>query len=148
MITTLLGDIASGRLARLPFLGYLLLLAALVIGFALAVGFMIGAGEQLIGGDLQQAQAKLAEWLSLPFMIVLGLVVAAIIFAGANIEAKRFRDIGLPGWWSVLAVIVLMAVVSDAISPQASNTLHGLITLALVLIPTDSLAQGARRGRG
>jgi len=148
MITTLFGDIASGRLARLPFLGYLLLLAALVIGFAFVVGLMIGAAEQLIGGDLQQAQAKLAEWLSLPFMIVLGLVVAAITFAGANIEAKRFRDIGLPGWWSVFAVILVTAAFSVAVSPQASNALHGLITLALLLIPTDRLAKGARQGRG
>lgn len=148
MIKALFGDIVSGRLARLPFLGHTLLLAALFIGFALSIGLLIGAGEQLIGGDLQQAQAKLAEWLSLPFMVVFGLAVALIAFAGANLEAKRFRDIGLPGWWSVLAVVVLMAIASVAVSPQASNALHWLIILALVLIPADSLAKGATQGRG
>jgi uncharacterized membrane protein YhaH (DUF805 family) len=109
---------------------------------------VIGASEQLIGGDLQQAQAKLAEWFTLPFMVVFGLVVAVFVFAGANIMAKRIRDIGLPGWWSVLAIVVLTGVVSVAISAQASNGLYLLITLALLLIPTDALAKGAREVHG
>ena len=148
MLKGLFGETSNGRLTRLPYLGYLVLLAALSLGFAIAVGLMIGAGEQLIGGDLQQAQAKLAEWSTLPFMVVFGLVVAVFVFAGANIMAKRIRDIGLPGWWSVLAIVVLTGVVSVAISAQASNGLYLLITLALLLIPTDAFAKGAREVHG
>jgi len=148
MLKRLFGEITDGRLRRLPYLGYSVLLAALSLGFAIALGLMIGAGEQLIGGDLQQAQAKLAEWFTLPFMVVFGLVVALFAFAGANIMAKRIRDIGLPGWWSVLAIVVLTGVVSVAISAQASNGLYLLITLALLLIPTDALAKGAREVHG
>ena len=148
MLKRLFGEITDGRLRRLPYLGYSVLLAALSLGFAIALGLMIGAGEQLIGGDLQQAQAKLAEWFTLPFMVVFGLVVALFAFAGANIMAKRIRDIGLPGWWSVLAIVVLTGVVSVAISAQASNGLYLLITLTLLLVPTGVFAKGAREVHG
>jgi uncharacterized membrane protein YhaH (DUF805 family) len=148
MLKRIFGEIANGRLTRLPYLGYSVLLAALSVGFVVALGLMIGAGEQLIGGDLQQAQAKLAEWFTLPFMVVFGLVVALFVFAGANIMAKRIRDIGLPGWWSVLAIVVLTGVVSVAISAKASNGLYLLITLALLLIPSGAVAKGAREAHG
>lgn len=142
MLKILFGQITTGRLTRLPYFGYTLLLAALFIGFALIVVFLIGAGEQLIGGDLQQAQAKLAKWFARPFMIVFALVVALIALAWVNILAKRIRDIGLPGWWSVVAIIVLTALVSVAASEQASSILHGLITVALLVIPTNALGAG------
>ncbi len=148
MLKKLFGEITNGRLTRLPYLGYSLLLAALFLGLGIVVGLMIGVGEQLIGGDLQQAQATLAEWLTLPFMLVFGLVVVLIAFAGANIMAKRIRDIGLPGWWSVLAIVVLTGVVSVVTSAQVGNGLSLAITLALLLIPTDAFAKGAREVRG
>ena len=112
MFKTLFGDITDGRLRRLQFLGYSLFLVLLMIGFGLAVVMAIGAGEQLIGGDLQQAQDKLREWFTLPFLIVLGLVLFVLLFAHLNITAKRIRDIGLPGWWTVLGIAVLTGVVS------------------------------------
>ena len=148
MLKRLFGEITNGRLVRLPYLGYSLLLAVLSVCCLLAIGLMIGVGEQLIGGDLQQAQAKLAEWFTLPFLVVFGLVGALFLFAGANIMAKRIRDIGLPGWWSVLAIVVLTGVVSVAISAQASNGLYLLISLVLLLIPTDAFANGARKVHG
>lgn len=144
MIKVLFGDIASGRLARLPYLGYYVLLTLLIAAFGIGVAVMIGVSEQLIGGDLQQAQDTLRQWLSPPFMVVLGLVVVGVLFAGANIMAKRLRDIGLPGWWSVLAVAVLTGAVSFAVSEQASSGLHLLIALALALIPTGAFSKGAR----
>jgi uncharacterized membrane protein YhaH (DUF805 family) len=81
-------------------------------------------------------------------MVVFGVVVALFASAGANIMAKRIRDIGLPGWWSVLAIVVLTGVVSVAISAQASNGLYLLITLTLLLVPTGVFAKGAREVHG
>jgi len=81
-------------------------------------------------------------------MVVFGLVLVLFAFAGANIMAKRIRDIGLPGWWSVLAIVVLTGVVSVVISAQVGNGLYLPISLALLLIPTDAFAKGAREVRG
>lgn len=143
MFKTLFGELTHGRLARLPYLGYSFLLAALVLGFGIAVGLAIGAGEQVIGGDLEQAQAELAERFTLPFMIVSGLAGALFAFIGANLMAKRIRDAGLPGWWSVLAVIVVTGIVSVAVSAQTSNNVSLFIWIALLLIPTAAFAKNA-----
>ena len=67
------GEFTSGRLKRLQYLGYALLLTALLFGFILAVVLAIGAGEHLVGGDLQQAQDKLRAWFGLPATIVISL---------------------------------------------------------------------------
>lgn len=138
MLKVLFGDITNGRLMRLSYLGYSLLLTLLVIGFGFAVVLAIGAGEQIIGGNLQQAQDKLREWFTLPFFSVFGLVSVLFVFAGINIMAKRVRDIGLPGWWMVLAIIVSEGIASFTVSEQASSSLHTLIWIALLLIPSGA----------
>jgi uncharacterized membrane protein YhaH (DUF805 family) len=143
MFKAFFGDISNGRLMRLPYLGYSLLLALLVIGFGFAIVLAIGIGEHLIGGDLQQAQDKLREWFTLPFLVVFTLVSALFFFAGLNIMAKRIRDTGLPGWWVVLVIIVLGVIASYFISEQAGSGLHTLIWIALLLIPTNALTRRA-----
>ncbi len=136
MFKVLFGDVSNGRLMRLPYLGYSLLLVALMMGFMFAVILAIGAGEQIIGGDLQQAQDKLREWFTLPAMLLFGLATALFAFGGANIMAKRIRDIGLPGWWLVLGIVVLTGIVSYVVSSEMSSSLHTLIWVVLMLIPT------------
>jgi len=141
MIETFFGDIADGRLARLPYLGHWVLLSLAVLVLLFGIGAAIGVGEQLIGGDLQQAQAKLREWFTLPFFVLLGLVVAVVFFAGANLTAKRIRDIGLPGWWSVLAIALLVGIVTGTVSEQVGSSVQLAIWLALVLVPSNVFAK-------
>jgi uncharacterized membrane protein YhaH (DUF805 family) len=141
MIKTFFGDIADGRLARLPYLGHWVLLSLAVLVLLFGIGAAIGVGEQLIGGDLQQAQAKLREWFTLPFFVLFGLVVAVVFFAGANLTAKRIRDIGLPGWWSVLAIALLVGIVTGTVSEQVGSSVQLAIWLALVLVPSNVFAK-------
>ena len=138
MINALFGDVKTGRLMRLQYLGYSLLLSLLMFGFGLAIVLAIGAGEHIIGGDLQQAQDKLREMFTLPLMIVYAVVMPLFVFIGLNILAKRIRDIGLPGWLTVLVIIVLEGVASFAVSSGAGSGLHTLVWIALLLIPTDT----------
>ena len=135
MIKTLFKDVAFGRIARLSYLGHSILLMVLLMAYMLIVVLAIGAGEHIIGGDLQQAQDQLRGMLTLPFLIITGIVMGLLMFAGLNIMAKRIRDIGLPGWWMVLAIIVLAMLLSYFVSQQAGSGLHTLIWLLLVLIP-------------
>ncbi|MEA3546728.1 MAG: DUF805 domain-containing protein [Thermodesulfobacteriota bacterium] len=141
MFKVLFGDITNGRLMRLSYLGYSVLLALSVIGFGLAIVLAIGAGEHLIGGNFQQAQDKLREWFTLPFFIIFGLVSTLFTFGGMNIMAKRIRDIGLPGWWAVLVITVLEGSISFIVSGQAGSSLHTLIGITLLLLPTNALAK-------
>lgn len=135
MIKTLFKDVAFGRIARLSYLGHSILLMVFLMAYMLIVVLAVGAGEHIIGGDLQQAQNQLRGMLTLPFLIITGIVMGLLMFAGLNIMAKRIRDIGLPGWWMVLALIVLGMLLSYFVSQQAGSGLHTLIWLLLVLIP-------------
>jgi len=141
MINTLLKEIKTGRLLRLQYLGYSLFISLLVVVFVAAVVFAIGAGEHILGGNLQDAQNQLREWFTLPFMIVFGIFMASILFIGFNLMAKRIRDIGLPGWWSILVIMIISGVLSYAVSQQASSGFHTLIWILLVLVPTNALAK-------
>ena len=142
MIKALLGDVKTGRLMRLQYLGYSLLVYLLMFGFVFLVILAIGAGEHIIGGDLQHAQDKLREMFSLPAMIVFAVIMPLFLFMVANIMAKRIRDIGLPGWWSVLAIIVITGIVSYMVSNEVSNGLSTLIWVVLLLVPSNSQAKG------
>jgi len=115
MLKTLFGDAATGRLARLPYLGYWFLLGLLGIVIAIGIGASIGVAEQAIGGDIQQAQAHLRENLGLPAISFIFAVGILLLFGNLNLMAKRIRDMGLPGWWVVLGFVVLNAIISTGI---------------------------------
>ena len=100
MLEAFIGDITGGRLGRLQFLGYWILLAIIVIVIGLGIGAAVGAAEQMVGGDLQSAQVKLREALGVPALLLISVVFALLLFIGANLKAKRIRDVGLPVWSS------------------------------------------------
>jgi uncharacterized membrane protein YhaH (DUF805 family) len=130
---------------RLQYVGYSLLLSLLMVGVGLVFVAAIGLGEDVIGGDLQRAQEILRERVTLPHIIAFAVVTLLFMFVGANIMAKRIRDIGLPGWWSVLGLLVLFTVMSYAVSDHVSSILQRLVWLALSLIPGNSVAGGSRQ---
>jgi uncharacterized membrane protein YhaH (DUF805 family) len=144
MLGALFGNVTDGKLARLPFLGYWVLLAAAVVLVMLGIGAAIGVSEQMVGSDLHSTQIKLAETLGIPGLLLISVVFAVLLFAGANLKAKRIRDIGLPGWWTLLGILVLDVCVS-LISQQAAQVLSSLVILALLLVPGNSL--GSRTAR-
>ena len=142
MIKALFGEVKIGRLMRLQYLGYSVLLSLLMFGFGLAVVMAIGVGEDIAGGDLQQVQDQIREQLTLPAMLVMAVVMPLFLFIGLNIMAKRIRDIGLPGWWTVLAIFIVSGVVSYLVSDNAGSIVNTLAWVAVVLVPGNALAKG------
>jgi len=142
MIKALFGEVKTGRLMRLQYLGYSVLLSLLMFGFGLAVVMVIGVGEHIAGGDLQQVQDQLREQLTLPVILVMAVVMPLFLFIGVNIMAKRIRDIGLPGWWTVLAIFIVSGVVSYMVSDNAGSIVNTLAWVAVVLVPSNALAKG------
>jgi len=141
MLNVLFGSIANGRLQRLPFLGYSLLVSVLFIVIMMGVVVAIVGAEKLVGGDLQQAQAAIAQSLGIPFMILLAVFMAVMFFIQANLMAKRIRDMGLPGWWMVLALVIIGGVVGGMASEQAGAVFQGIISLVLLLVPSNSFGK-------
>lgn len=139
MFRVLFGELQTGRIKRLPYLGYSVLLSVLMIVFGLALAFLAGIGEMVLAGDLEAAQLHMSENFSLIAVLLFLFVSLTFLFAGINIMAKRFRDIGLAGWWMVLAVIVVTGFVAASVSDEASNILQTVIWIVLLLIPSNSV---------
>ena len=148
MLITYFGDVTSGYLQRLPFISYIVLLYVLFFALALAGAASLGVVENLVGGDLTQAQQMLAEKFGLPAMIIIGIVFAAVFFASLNLEAKRIRDMGLPGWWTLLVVwilsIIIIALLSGFLDAELGNRVSSIISaivfLALIFIPSNTFS--------
>lgn len=138
MVEIYFKNFMDGRLARLQYLGYSLLLTAIAFGIIIVLVFAMGAGEHLLGGDLTQAQDKLRGWFALPTVVLFSLGYLVLIVAGANIMAKRIRDMGLPGWWVVVAISLLVGGSTTASSEQAGGGLMTIIWIALLLIPSGA----------
>lgn len=108
MLQVLFGDIAQGRLQRLPFLGYWLL-AMLLAGLAsLAIILLLGDVTMLYTAFLGEVRFDAQQQLTLPGLIGLLVVGVLLTFSHANLGAKRYRDMGLNGWVTfILASLAL-----------------------------------------
>lgn len=148
MIRTLLGDTRSGRLQRLPYLGYYALIVLLFLALAIGIGVAIGAAEVMADGDLADAPLMVGERLGVVGMILVVAVFALLVFAQLNIAAKRVRDIGVPAPWLVLlGVLILVNLISQWLGPQLAGALNLFVFLALLLVPSSAWAQGGGGSR-
>ena len=153
------GDWSNGRLKRLPYLGYDVLL--MVLAFAIVMGvIMLGGGfEGIMNPDLLAGMGVVV-------VIFFFLFFIALLVANLNIMAKRLRDMGLPAWKSVIAIIVISVILEilfpaqqmemSAVAVNApeganvamdmnasegsivSNIFNLIVFLCLVLIPSDT----------
>lgn len=143
MLEIFFGAITTGRLERLPFVGYnlLLILVGILISFGLfaILGTPEGAAAQ--GRDLQALLQEQMGWPLMGLFMILGL---AFTFASLNLSAKRFRDMGLPGWWTLLGALALQLLISslfpgqvvmvDGLQEVRSSGPEALFQLLLLLV--------------
>ena len=136
MFRVLFGEISSGRLLRLPYLGWSVLVGVLGLAIAIGIGLAIGVAEQIVGGDLQSAQTQLTQQFGIPAIILVFALYAVLLFASLNVMAKRLRDIGLPGWWAVVAIAIIGMLISAVASQEVASGVNFLVWIALLLVPT------------
>ena len=148
MLRTYFGGLTSGRLARLPFLGFWVLLLVLLLLYGLGIAFGIGVVEPLVFEGFEGfegAQVYLLANFGLTVLAALGLFCLAFGFAKLNLIAKRIRDMGLPGWFMLLVLALTSASLGYALPPGGSPTdlgnlvnggFYGILLLALLLIPS------------
>ncbi len=144
------GGIQTGRLARLPYLGYSILLNLVLFAIMLG-GIMLVGGTERLSGDPAAMQAWMAEHLGIAGLFVIMVILFAAMFASLNMTAKRLRDMGLPGWLGVLGLFVISLVVAmlfgggapSAAGEAPTMNLVGagvqfVILLFLLLVPSDT----------
>ena len=143
MFRALWGDIQHGRLQRLPFLGWYLVLVLLVVVLAFALGAVIGATERMAGGEPLETQVALGESLGPLGLLTVAAVFALLLLGQLNIMAKRVRDTGLPmAWVIVLAWLLLSGVLSSVAGAALSGPVSLLVLLALLFVPTGAFGKG------
>ena len=118
MFNTYYGDWRTGKLQRLPYLGYHLLLMVLIIAIIMGTIFAVGAAENFIGGNLVETQKMLMDKFGFVAIAGIMILIFAAMIGQINILGKRIRDMGLPVLWTILGIIVLSLVLNVAFPPQ------------------------------
>ncbi|WP_295884240.1 DUF805 domain-containing protein [uncultured Thiohalocapsa sp.] len=143
MFKALWGDVQTGRLKRIPFLGWYLVVLALALVLSFGLGAFIGAAERMAGGEPIETQVALEQSLGPVGLITVAAVFALLLLGQMNIMAKRVRDMGLPmAWLIVLAWLLVSGLVSSVGGPVLGGLLSLLVLLALLLVPTGALGKG------
>ncbi|NEV63808.1 DUF805 domain-containing protein [Thiorhodococcus minor] len=141
MLKTLYGEILTGRLKRLPYLGYSLLLLLVVLLLAIGIDASIGLSERLASGEQVGTGALIWDELGLRGLVAIGLALAALTLAQINIAVKRIRDIGLPPWWALITIVVLGFFSAIIGGSQLASGVDLLVFLSLLILPTDSFGK-------
>ena len=148
MLKTYFGEWGEGKLQRLPYLGYHILLMFLVVAIIVAGIFAVGAAENLIGGDLASTQKMLMDKFGIAAIIGISLLIFIAMLGQVNILGKRIRDMGLPVLWTIFAIIVLSIVLNFifppqevAISASAVQTANGSAAVVSSVTQTNMIVQ-------
>jgi uncharacterized membrane protein YhaH (DUF805 family) len=141
MIRTLFADLSSGRLQRLPYLGWYAVLALFVLVIGFGIGASIGLAERASGGEAADAQMVITEHLGVVGLVLIIAIFSVLLFAHLNIAAKRIRDMGLPGWLVLLGLIIVGGLIGT-LAGQGIGALFNLLgLLALFLIPSNAFGK-------
>ena len=131
-ISELFCDIRNGRLSRLRFLVCYIATFALPLLF-----FCLICIPLFLLLDPIESFNIVTTVLAIP-IIVFGI---ALLFASANIEAKRFRDMGLPGWgmliMHIFVVLIVNIIFDDDYLAIVELIINLPIFLCLFFIPTN-----------
>lgn len=136
MIQVLFGQARSGTVKRLPFVLYVTAIHLSLLLFVIAIGVSAGLLEHAASGDIEKTQLALSDWLSLPTVALVVVFSLAITFANFNLVAKRIRDIGLPGWLSVLIYLIARSVLPYLVGYAIGMLLDTVFMLLLCFVTT------------
>lgn len=141
MFKDLWGEVKGGRLQRLPYFYY-----SLMLFFFLILTGAVFSSLEVEEGMLGDAQPAFSGNLTMPLILAGALVLYGI--TSMNIMAKRFRDTGLPGWWSTLGVAVIGPLLSQFVSAPVGIGFNLLAMLALFFMPSASFNKQQQMGSG
>jgi len=118
MLKIYFGEWGSGKLQRLPYLGYYILLMVIVFVIIFGGIFAVGAGETIMGGDIAATQAMFMDKFGI--LAIMGIVALMFIamLGQVNILGKRIRDMGLPVLWTILGIILLSMMLNVIFPPH------------------------------
>jgi len=120
MLKTYFGEWGTGRLQRLPYLGYHILLMVLVVASIFGAIMLVGTIENIMGGSIEETQTMLLDKFGIIGIIGIMLLIFGTMLGQINILGKRIRDIGLPVLWTILGIIVVSMVLNVIYPPEVT----------------------------
>jgi len=121
MLKVYFGEWGSGRLKRLPYLGYYVLLMVIAMAIILGGIASVSLVETKEGIDFAATQAALVEKFGIVFVFGTLFLVFMMVIAQLNIMAKRIRDMGLPAVWTILGIIALSMILNLLFPAQVAT---------------------------
>ena len=133
MLRTFFAEWRTGRVGRLAFIGYELLLFFTIFA-ATAMLIVLSGGAEYVGILRFGEMIETMGWAGLFGFF---LIAVAWFAAHLNLIAKRFRDMGLPAWPTVAGVVSASVLLSwlfpaqgfvfEAASVLQNETLHTIV---------------------
>jgi uncharacterized membrane protein YhaH (DUF805 family) len=130
MLKVYFGEWGNGRLQRLAYLGYYLLLMVIAAAIILGTIFAIGATTKLMGGDVAATQAMLMEHFGIFAIVGIVILLIAIVLGQINIMAKRIRDMGLPAVWTIVGIIAVSMILNILFPAQVVEVSTAVVKTA------------------
>jgi len=124
------GEWGTGRLKRLPYVGYHILLMVLVFAVIFGSVALVGSLENVISGSVMQMQAAFLEKFGILTLLGVVLFFFAIRAAQVNLLAKRLRDMGLPVLWTILGMVALSLLLNNLFPAQHVEISSAMIQTA------------------
>ncbi len=118
MLKIYFGEWGSGKLQRLPYLGYHILLMVIIFAIIFGAIIAVGATGSIMGGNIADTQAMFMDKFGILAIIFIVVLMFAAMIGQVNILGKRLRDMGLPVLWSILGIIVLSMVLNILFPPH------------------------------
>ena len=129
MLKIYFGEWGTGKLQRLSYLGYHILLMVMIIAIIFAGIFAVGATENLMGGNIIETQNILMDKFGIAAILSIASLMLIALFGQVNILGKRIRDMGLPVLWTILGIIAVSLVLNVVFPPEE-------VTLSAVAVQT------------
>jgi uncharacterized membrane protein YhaH (DUF805 family) len=107
MWTVYFGEWTDGRLKRLQYFGYYVLLMFLVMLMVVGSLLLVGMTPETMQRGMDAMATLFVDRLGWVVILSIFVVMIIIFAAQLNIMAKRIRDMGLPAWWTILALIIV-----------------------------------------
>lgn len=146
MLKIYFGEWGSGKLQRLPYLGYYILLMVLVMLIIVGGIFAVGAGESIMGGNIAATEDLLMAKFGAVALFGIVVIMFLAMLGQLNILGKRIRDMGLPALWTILGIIAISLILNvifppqeAAISAAAVHTAEGSATTVAASTTTTSM---------
>ncbi len=135
MIQTLFLQGTDGRIGRLAFIGYAVLLAFVGAVFEIGLSILVFGIDAVVNSDADITQFRPESAAQKAVMALYAAYVLVFLYCNLNLTAKRFRDIGLPGWTAAFGFAVAGGVVFLLVSATAGLAFITLVALSLLVIP-------------